>query len=99
MYRKYGSVRYASSYDYCDSVSDDGNDRTIFCENGKLILDITRFTLRSATGYRSIFMWGSVSITVDFGTHHMFGVLETGMLAETGKNMWIQVSSSSEILP
>ena len=66
-----------------------------FVQMENLIVDITRFTLRLPLGIGAFLCGAAYPLTVVFGTHHMFGVLETGMLAETGKNMWIQVSSSA----
>ena len=65
----------------------------ILMENG--ILDITRFTLRLPLGIGAFLCGAAYPLTVVFGTHHMFSVLESGMLAETGKNIWISVSSSA----
>lgn len=59
------------------------------------IVEITRFTLRLPLGIGAFLCGAAYPLTVVFGTHHMFGVLETGMLAETGKNMWIPISCSS----
>lgn len=59
------------------------------------IVDITRFTLRLPMGIGAFLCGAAYPLTVVFGTHHMFSVLESGMLAETGKNMWIAVSSSA----
>ena len=59
------------------------------------ILDITRFTLRLPLGIGAFLCGAAYPLTVVFGTHHMFSVLESGMLAETGKNIWIAVSSSA----
>ena len=56
-----GSVRDASGYDNCDSVSDDGNDRTCFCANGKSDCGYYQSYVAAATWYRSFFMWSSVS--------------------------------------
>ncbi len=59
------------------------------------ILDITRFTLRLPLGIGAFLCGAAYPLTVVFGTHHMFSVLESGMLAETGKNIWISISSSA----
>lgn len=59
------------------------------------IVEITRFTLRLPLGIGALLCGAAYPLTVVFGTHHMFSVLETGMLAETGKNIWIPISSSS----
>ena len=59
------------------------------------ILEITRFTLRLPMGIGAFLCGAAYPLTVVFGTHHMFSVLETGMLAENGKNIWIAVSSSA----
>lgn len=67
----------------------------VFVRMENLIVDITRFTLRLPMGVGAFLCGGAYPLTVVFGTHHMFSVLETGMLAETGKNIWIPVSCSA----
>lgn len=67
----------------------------VFVRMENWILDITRYTLRLPLGIGAFLCGGAYPLTVVFGTHHMFNVLETGMLAETGKNIWICVSSSA----
>ena len=67
----------------------------LFVRMENLVVDITRFTLRLPLGLGAFLCGGAYPLTVIFGTHHMFSVLETGMLAETGKNMWIPVSCSA----
>ena len=74
-----------------DSISDHGYDRTRFCENGKSGFWILPDLLCGLPLGIGAFLCGAAypSYCRYFGTHHMFGVLETGMLAENGKNMWI----------
>lgn len=67
----------------------------VFVKMENWILDITRFTLRLPLGIGAFLCGAAYPLTVIFGTHHMFSVLETGMLAENGKNIWIAVSSSA----
>ena len=67
----------------------------LFVRMETLIVDMTRFTLRLPMGIGAFLCGAAYPLTVVFGTHHMFSVLETGMLAETGRNMWITVSSSA----
>lgn len=59
------------------------------------ILDLTQYLLRLPAGIGAFFCGVIYPLTVVFGIHHMFEVLQAGMLVETGKNIWIPISCSA----
>ena len=46
-------------------------------------------------GIGSMIMGAIYPITVVMGLHHMYNVIEAGMIAETGKNIWMPIASAA----
>ena len=59
------------------------------------ILTVVKALLRLPLGVGSFVCGAIYPLTVVCGIHHMFNVLEAGMIAENGKNVWLPVSCSA----
>ena len=59
------------------------------------ILTAVKFLLTLPLGIGSLICGAIYPLTVVCGVHHMFNVLEAGMIAESGMNIWLPVSCSA----
>ena len=59
------------------------------------ILSIVKALLSLPLGIGSFLCGAIYPLCVVCGIHHMFNVLEAGMIAETGRNIWLPVSCSA----
>lgn len=59
------------------------------------ILTAVKFLLTLPLGIGSLICGAIYPLTVVCGVHHMFNVLEAGMIAENGMNIWLPVSCSA----
>lgn len=59
------------------------------------ILTAVKFLLTLPMGIGSLICGAIYPLTVVCGVHHMFNVLEAGMIAENGMNIWLPVSCSA----
>lgn len=59
------------------------------------ILTAVKFLLTLPLGIGSFICGAIYPLTVVCGVHHMFNVLEAGMIAENGMNIWLPVSCSA----
>ena len=59
------------------------------------ILTVVKALLQLPLGIGSFVCGAIYPLTVVCGIHHMFNVLEAGMIAENGKNVWLPVSCSA----
>lgn len=59
------------------------------------ILGIVKALLSLPMGLGALVCGALYPLTVVCGVHHMFNVLEAGMIAENGQNLWLPVSCSA----
>lgn len=59
------------------------------------ILNVVKVLLRLPLGIGALVCGVVYPLAVVTGIHHMFNVLEAGMIAETGRNIWLPVSCSA----
>ena len=61
------------------------------------VLGAAGFLISIPFGIGSFFMGAAYAPTVVAGVHHMYNAIELGMLAETGKNIWMPLATASNV--
>lgn len=59
------------------------------------ILTFAKWLITVGYGIGAFFMGALYPITVVFGLHHMYNIIEAGMLGETGLNIWMPIASAA----
>ncbi len=59
------------------------------------ILAFAKWLITVGYGIGALLMGAIYPITVVFGLHHMYNIIEAGMLGETGLNIWMPVASAA----
>ena len=59
------------------------------------VLEGAQVLITVGHGIGSMAMGALYPITVVMGLHHMYNVIEAGMIAETGKNIWMPIASAA----
>lgn len=67
----------------------------VFSTAETYILQFAQWLITVGFGIGSLAMGAIYPITVVMGLHHMYNVIEAGMLADTGLNIWMPVASAA----
>ena len=67
----------------------------IFSTLESYVLQGAQVLITVGHGVGSMAMGALYPITVVMGLHHMYNVIEAGMIADTGKNIWMPIASSA----
>lgn len=67
----------------------------IFSTAESYILEFAKWVITVGHGIGAAIMGAIYPITVVFGLHHMYNVIEAGMLAEGGLNIWMPIASAA----
>jgi len=59
------------------------------------ILAFAKWLITVGYGIGALLMGAIYPVTVVFGLHHMYNIIEAGMLGETGLNIWMPIASAA----
>ncbi len=67
----------------------------VFAVAENYVLEGAQLLITVGFGIGSAIMGAIYPITVVMGLHHMYNVIESGMIASTGKNIWMPIASAA----